>query len=358
MFDQVVDLSKQLISIPSTKDNIDQLGKIINFSLNYVGKNFYWKKYTSNRIHSLLFSNKKTDRFKIILNAHLDVVPGKDYQYKPYIKNGRLYGRGAYDMKGPAAVEILVFKELVKQLNYPIALQLVTDEEIGGFNGTKYQISQGIKADFIIAGESTDLGIKNKAKGIIWAKIKTKGVTGHGAYLWQGKNAIWKMNNILNRINNKFPEPKKNTIKTTVNIAFIETTNQTFNKIPEDCLIGIDVRYSPEEEKTILQEVKKILPNNTELEILLKEPPQYTPEHNKYIQLLRKVGKSITNKSIPFVVKHGASDIRHFNTVGCDGVEFGPVGSGIHTDEEWVDLKSLGNYYDILKKFFQEATAI
>ena len=129
-------------------------------------------------------------KFKIILNAHLDVVSGREEQYKPYEKDGKLFGRGAIDMKGAAAVEILVFKEVAKRVSYPLALQLVTDEEIGGFCGTKYQIEKGVRADFVIAGEPTDFGVNNKAKGIIWLKIKTKGKSAHGAYPWRGKNAL------------------------------------------------------------------------------------------------------------------------------------------------------------------------
>jgi len=136
------------------------------------------------------FQKTRPNNFKIILNAHLDVVSGRKEQYKPYEKDGKLFGRGAIDMKGAAAVEILVFKEIAKKVSYPLALQLVTDEEIGGFCGTKYQIEKGVRADFVIAGEPTDFGVNNKAKGIIWLKIKTKGKAAHGAYPWRGKKCL------------------------------------------------------------------------------------------------------------------------------------------------------------------------
>ena len=71
---------------------------------------------------SLLIHNQKkpgTKKFKIILDAHLDVVPGKDYQYKPYEKDGKFYGRGAYDMKAPGAAEILVLKNWRKKFHIP-----------------------------------------------------------------------------------------------------------------------------------------------------------------------------------------------------------------------------------------------
>lgn len=352
MLNQILTLSKQFISIPSTKENPGWLKRILEIAENEV-RGYKIEKFEKDGVFSFLAYNTKTrpKRFKIILNAHLDVVSAKDYQYNPYEKGGRLYGRGANDMKAAAAVMILVFKELAKKLNYPAALQLVTDEETGGFNGTKYQIDQGVRADFIIAGEGSNLAIKNQAKGIIWGKIKSRGQTAHGAYPWQGKNAIWKANEILNQIKKVFPEHKKEIWKTTINIARIETSNQTFNQVPEDCLISFDLRYIPEDKDKVIKKIKEILPKDSKLEFLLKEPAQFTPESNQYIKALKKAAKKITGKKALIIARHGGSDIRHFNRVGCSGVEFGPKGEGLHTDNEWVYIRSLEEYYKILKDF-------
>ncbi|KKQ01514.1 MAG: peptidase M20 [Candidatus Roizmanbacteria bacterium GW2011_GWA2_36_23] len=353
MLKNILDLSKKLISIPSTKDNPGELKRVLDLAIIELGNAYTVEYFTKNNIPSALIYNSKTrpKKFKIILNAHLDVVPAKNEQYQPVIKDGKLFGRGAYDMKAPAACEILAFREMAKTIKYPLALQLVTDEEIGGFDATKFQLDQGIRSDFSIAGESTEFGIKNQAKGIIWAKIRTKGEASHGAYPWQGKNAIWMMNDVLNKLRKHYPEMKKEEWKTTVNIAKIETSNTTYNKVPDDCVLGIDVRYIPAETKTIASKLKKILPKGAEVEILVKEPAQFTPQSNGYIKILRQITTTYTRKSVPLILKPGASDIRHFNRVGCDGVEFGPCGYGLHTDNEWVDIKSLETYYNILKKF-------
>lgn len=353
MLPQILSLSKKLISIPSTKENPKEILKVLEVAEKAVGKGFCVDRFEKNRSPSLLIHNQKpeTKKFKIILDAHLDVVPGKEYQYKPYEKEGRLYGRGAYDMKAPGAAEILVFKELAKKVKYPLALQLVTDEEIGGFNGAKHQVDEGVRADFTIAGESTELGIKNAAKGIMWANIKAKGRAAHGAYPWQGKSAIWMMQRALNALETKFPEPKKEIWKTTINVSKINSTNDTYNKVAEDCMLGIDVRFIPEDAKTIIDKIKGLLPKDVELEVLVNEPAQFTPESNKYVTLLKDASYEITGKRSELIVKHGASDIRHFNRVGCEGVEYGPHGHGIHTDHEWVDIKSLEAYYKILRTF-------
>ena len=350
---KILDLSKKLISIPSTKEHPEEIKKVLTLAEKAEGTRLTVDRFKKNGVPSLLIHTQKpgTKKFKIILDAHLDVVPGKEYQYKPYEKNGRLYGRGAYDMKAPGAVEILVFKELVKTLKYPLALQLVTDEEIGGFNGAKHQIDEGVRADFTIAGESTELGIKNAAKGIIWANIKAQGKAAHGAYLWQGKSAIWMIQRALNALETQFPEPKKEVWKTTINVSKINSTNATYNKVAEDCTAGIDVRFIPEDTKTIVGKIRKLLPKDVELEVMVNEPAQFTPESNRYIELLKNASKEITGKMAEIIVKHGGSDIRHFNRVGCEGVEYGPHGHGIHTDDEWIDIKSLETYYRILKAF-------
>ena len=349
---QILKLSQELIKINSTKDNPENLAMVLDVAKKEL-KGFNCKKFNKNNCPSLLFYNTKKlpKKFKILLNAHLDVVPGKNYQFKPVIKNGKLYGRGAIDMKTAAAVEILVFKEIANKLNYPFGLQIVTDEEIGGFNGTRYQIEKGVKADFVIAGEPTNFDVNNKAKGIIWATISTKGKSAHGAYPWKGDNAIAKMNQFLNTLYKTFPIPKKEVWETTINVAKIETTNETFNKIPDTCTLSLDVRYIPKDEKTVVRKLKKILPKSFELEMKVNESCQFTKKNNSYIKILQNITKKVTKKPSSLISQHGGADVRHFNKVGCAGISFGPIGKGLHTDNEWVNVKSLEQYYQILKKF-------
>lgn len=352
MLNQILSLSKTLISLPSTTDNLEALNQTLEIAKREL-KGYTLEEFTKEGTSSLLLYNTPTrpTKFRIILNAHLDVVPGKKEQFKPYEKKGKLYGRGTYDMKGAAASAILVFKELAKKLPYPIALQLVTDEEIGGFNGTKYQIEKGVRGDFIIAGEPTDFGINNQAKGIIWLKIKIKGKTAHGAYLWQGENALLKTIKIIEKIYRLLPYPKKEVWRSTANLAKIETSNQTFNKVAHDCICSFDIRYIPKDKEKIIEKLTKIVEKDGNTEIVLKEPCQFTDKNNHYIKILKRAVHRVTKKNTSVIVKHGGSDVRHYNAIGCPGVTFGPVGFGPHTDNEWVDIKSLISYYQILKEF-------
>lgn len=350
----VIELAAKLIAIPSIKESPDKLHQVLSVAKQYL-RGLPFRDFESKNIPSVLFYNNayRSKKGGIILNAHLDVVPARPEQFNPYIKNGRLYGRGSLDMKAAATVLIVIFKELAYKTQAPLGLQLVTDEEVGGHNGAKYQLDKGVRCDFIIAGEPTDLGINNKAKGIIWAKIKPIGKTAHGAYPWQGENALWKAVNFLKKIEQLFPVPKKEAWKTTINLATIECTNKTFNKVPDDCTIFLDIRYIPQDYKTIVSTVKKLMPKNSRLEIIMEEPAQITNQNNPHLILLGNAVKKITGEPSPIIAKHGGSDIRHYNNLDIPGVTFGPIGEGLHTDNEWVSLESLASYYHILKEFLK-----
>jgi succinyl-diaminopimelate desuccinylase len=101
------------------------------------------------------------------MNLHLDVVTGNPDQFNPQIEGDRLIGRSAADMRGPAAAMILAYIDQASNLDIPLALRITTHEESGGIYGTKYQLSQGITADFVIAGEPTNLDIVTQAGGLL-----------------------------------------------------------------------------------------------------------------------------------------------------------------------------------------------
>jgi succinyl-diaminopimelate desuccinylase len=352
MIEKILKLSKKLILIKSTSENQKALDEILKLSL-FELKEYPKKIFKSKGVKSALIFNKKGNfkKFKIILNGHLDVIPGKENQYKPVIKGNKLYGVGSADMKASVSCLIFAFKEVAKKVNYPLALQLVTDEEVGGFNGTKYQIEKGIRSDFVIVGESTNFNIENKAKGILWLKIFAKGKTGHSARPWMGENAILKMNTFLQKLKEKYPWPKKENWVTTFNISSIKTNNEAFNKIPDYCEVWCDVRYIPEEKNQILKNLKKLLPKGFILKTLVNEPPFYVSEKNPYVKLLVKLIKRETKKGGKLIGGHGSSDARHFTRVSCPAVEFGPIYGGIGSDNEWVEIPSLEKYFQILKDF-------
>src|SRR5580692_10936672 len=147
----------ELLAVPSTTDRPDDLHRALNFVLDFVGPGFTVERFESGGKPSALIYlglglGAKRPRFRVILNAHVDVVPAQPDQFRPRREGDRLYARGAQDMKVAALVEAQVFGELARDVPYPLALQLVTDEEVGGHNGTLHQIEQGVSGDFVVVG--------------------------------------------------------------------------------------------------------------------------------------------------------------------------------------------------------------
>lgn len=352
MLNKILSLSKQFISIESIFDNHKALNNILELALDNLDE-YTIERFESNGVKSVLIFNcsKRPNKFKIILNGHLDVVPGKDTLYKPTIAKNKLFGVGSLDMKASVACLIIAFKKVANQVNYPLALQLTTDEEVGGFNGTKHQIDMGVKSDFILAGEPTNLNIVNRAKGFINLKVSSIGKAAHGAYVWKGVNAIFKMNAFLNVLRNKFPTPLSEQWATTLNLCKIETSNSSFNKVPDNCTVWLQFRCIPDERKKVLHTVQNLLPDNFKLEVVDNEPPFFVKDNNIYIKKLQKIVKKYT-KSTPIIRgAQGTSDIRHFSQAGQSGVEFGPIGKNIGSDNEFVSITSLNTYYNILVDF-------
>lgn len=351
MNNKILELSKLLISIESTKDNTEEREQVLNVVKRYLNGSIV-KEYVSDGYRSLLASNNKDNKanFRVILNAHLDVVAGNSDQFVPYEKDGKLFGRGAYDMKAAAAVEILVFDELKDKVKNPLGLQIVTDEEVGGMHGTRSQVEQGITSDFVLVGEPTNLNIRNKSKGVYWMKLTTHGKKSHAAYQWNGENAVNKMLEVISDIQKSFPILEKEAWETTVTVTHIATENQTYNAVPENCEAVLDIRTVPEKNKEMIQKIINIINNRADIEFSFEDGYYHTSPDDEYVFKLNKSVKEVTDRNADVKFAHGGCDLRHYPN-STKALEFGPIGGGHHEDLEWVDIKSLQDYYRILKKF-------
>lgn len=358
MKNQIVSLAKELISIPSVSNDIPKAVEIFEVIKKQLPE-YPYTSFVSRGLPSILYSNqtKKTKNFKIIFNAHMDVVPGTKEQYQPYIKDGRLYGRGALDTKAAGAVMILLFKEIAHKLSYPLALQLPADEETHG-TGTGCQLEQGIRTEFAIMAEcNSNFQVTNQSKGRKVVIIKTKGNVAHAAYPWHGQNAIEKMYRALQPLMEVYPIPTVETYETTVSITKIETENNALNRIPYDCTAYLDIRFAQKDEDIIVEKIRSLLPDDVSLESEHKHYYHHIDANNNYISLLRRATTSIIGKELPVRFTHATSDATLYSQVGCKAIEFGPIGEGAHNTNEWVDIQSLEDYYYILKNFLLQIEA-
>jgi succinyl-diaminopimelate desuccinylase len=350
----------ELLALPSTADRPGDLHRALSFVVDFVGPGFTVERFeSSGKPSALIYRGAKRPRFQIILNAHLDVVPALPVQFRPRRDGDRLYARGAQDMKVSALAEAQVFRELAGALPYPLALQLVTDEEVGGRNGTLHQIGQGVSGEFVIIGEHSGLRIVTDSKGMITATLRAVGRSGHSAYPWLGDNALIKLQHSLANLLAAYPVATEEAWRTTVNIARIETPNQARNQIPALAEAWLDIRFPPEDTdltgKTV-QEIAAYLasfcePGVTPL-VDHADPPHHADQHRPEI---RRLQQAVGNQGYraDFLCKHGAADGRFYYQRGTDAVIFGVGGDGLHGPDEYVDATTIAPYYRALKEFLR-----
>ena len=182
----IIPNAKALIAMRTDPDNRPELNRALDYVKGQL-EGFTVECFERSGATSILAyrGDVRPEKFKIILNGHLDVIPGKDWQYEARVEGDRMYGVGSMDMKTNDCVMLEVFRDMADKVPYPLGLQIVTDEEIMGFNGTGYQVEEGVKADFVIAGETTQFDIVSKSRGILEFKVTAHGTTAHGAYPWR-----------------------------------------------------------------------------------------------------------------------------------------------------------------------------
>lgn len=289
----------------------------------------------------------------LIFNGHLDVVSGKPYQFEPFEKDGKIFGRGAADMKGGCAAMIEALIKLKNEkLPCKVMLQLVPDEEIGGKFGTAYLVEKGFVGDFVICTEPTNLKISIQSKGILVLRINTRGVSAHGSRPWDGVNAITKAYENFSRIENLsiLKEGSDYYEQSSLNLAKIKG-GDIYNRVPDECTMLIDIRYVPHlDPHKILEEIKKVV----EGEVVVKTLEQgvYTQPDDPQIEKLKKtLLKIVPEENLELAVQHGGSDARYFTPLGIPAIEMGPKGDFWHGEDEYAELLSIKQLENILIDF-------
>lgn len=347
----------ELLEIPSTTDNPNELREVTSYMAERLAQHegVTIEHFSQNDKPSMLayIGNERPNTFDVILNGHLDVVPGREEQYALDRQGDKLYGRGAIDMKLAALVMSDVFTELAGTLPIKLGLQLVTDEEAGGHDGTKVLYDAGIRTKFMIAGEPTGLNICTQLKGLCRLRIKAGGRTAHGAYPWLGENATIKLVDLVNKLLEHYPVPEKEVWRTTVNVSAIHTPNTTTNKVPDDATLILDIRPVSDDpnfqtEATVRALFKKLAPD-LEIEFITPlDPPHVANPKNPAFMALEAAITDVKGDAPEHIRRHGTADIRFY---GDCAVSFGPKGEGLHADVEYVSLASLQQYEEILTKF-------
>ena len=289
----------------------------------------------------------------VVLHGHLDVVPGFSGQFEPKIEGDRLYGRGAYDMKGAIAAMLLVTAAMRDQERVRVRLGIVGDEESeeDAERGSDHLVDTGFIGDFAITGEPTDLHIGIEAKGVLALRLEVAGTAAHGATPWLGENAVLNAIDVFRTIESlPFARHSSELFdRPSINLGRI-VGGDALNKVPDRCVIDVDIRYLPDQDpQEILAQVREI--PGIELQPLLTRPPATVDRNSAYVRALRSSTTEHHDGEPMSVGRDGASDAVSFLRVGVPAVEFGPVGAGHHGPAEWVSVSSLETYRQALESF-------
>jgi succinyl-diaminopimelate desuccinylase len=291
----------------------------------------------------------------VVLHGHLDVVPGLAGQFAPRVEGDRLYGRGAYDMKGALAAMLVVAAAMRDQDVVRVRLGIVGDEESEeeAERGTDHLVDSGFIGDFAITGEPTDLHIGIEAKGVLALRLQVRGTAAHGATPWLGENAVLNAIDVFRSIESlPFARHSSELFdRPSINLGRI-WGGDALNKVPDRCVIDVDIRYLPEQDPAaILAEVRDL--PGIEAAPLFTRPPATVDRDSPFVRGLRESAAAHHDGEPMSVGRDGASDAVSFLRVGVPAVEFGPVGAGHHGPEEWVSVSSLETYRQALDSFLR-----
>jgi acetylornithine deacetylase len=291
----------------------------------------------------------------LMLNGHMDTVgvEGMTRPHEPQVRDGRLHGRGAYDMKaGLAACMLAVKNAKQKNLRGDVILTAVMDEEYAGL-GTM-DIAKRYRADAAIVAEFTEMNLILAHKGFVWLDVETTGVAAHGSRPELGIDAIVKMGAMLVELEKLDQTLRSHPTHKWLGSGSLHASlingGRELSSYPDRCQLSIERRTLPGETPEMIeaevQEIIKRLQNKdpafkAQVRRGIDRPPMETPEDSPIVKVVKGSAEKVLKhppeiSGVPFW-----TDAATLWAAGIPSILFGPSGAGAHAIEEWVDLQSM-----------------
>jgi acetylornithine deacetylase len=306
----------------------------------------------------------------IVLEAHQDTVPTDNMTIEPFaarIDDGRLYGRGACDIKGGMAAMLGAFARIVREKPKGAATVIMAcsvDEEHTALGVRR--MAETLQADMAVVAEPTQLNIVHAHKGICRWKLTTLGRSCHSSAPEQGQNAIYRMGRVLTAIEkyaNRLRASKSDPLLglPTISVGRIDG-GTSVNTVPDRCTIEIDRRLIPGEELLAAPEqLRAFLDKDAGIDFPYECSEPWAPiEALSPVgadELISRLGVAIdavvgSHKVMP--VPYG-TDAASLSAAGIPSVVFGPGDiAKAHTCDEWVNLAEVEQANEILYRFVSE----
>ncbi|TPI25449.1 acetylornithine deacetylase/succinyl-diaminopimelate desuccinylase family protein [Mesorhizobium sp. B3-2-1] len=316
-------------------------------------------------------------------NSHIDVVEaGEGWTVDPFagvIRDGKIYGRGACDMKGGLAASIIAVEAFMEVFpDFPGAIEIsgTVDEESGGFGGVAHLAGLGYfskpRVDHVIIPEPLNKDrICLGHRGVWWAEIETKGEIAHGSMPFLGDNAVRHMGAVLrafedelfpalDRKTTRMPVVPEGARRSTMNINSIHGgQTEDFRpglpspNVPDSCRLTIDRRFLLEEDlATVKSEVTGILERlkrerkkfDYEIRDLMEVLPLMTERDAPVVKAVAQGIHAIFDREPGYVISPGTYDQKHIARIGhiYDCIAYGPgILDLAHRPDEWVGISDM-----------------
>ena len=377
-----VRILKDLISIDTTVPpglNYDKAARYLEPLFKELG--FETRKVTIPAEHAegregrvnLICHRREKGKPRLVFYGHIDVVPAEGWDaFKPRAENGKLYGRGAADMKGSIVALLLAMDSLRgKHLNFDVSVMVTTDEEFSQASQLEYlvQYLQPIAGAYFLSLDSSFGFVSIAELGAVQVDIKVKGKSVHSGLSHLGENAVEKAAPLLDallglkgRVEQRTssiaasPDTRLDRMQARLNINMIKGGIK-MNIVPDECLISVDRRLIPEENA---EDAKKEL-----LDTLASVPgvtwelahtfviPTVPPSDDPMVDRLVGVVSEVTGKGNKFG-EMGSGDLSHI-VAGWGGRAFGlgviRTECNIHGKDEFVYLQDIVDTAKIFARF-------
>lgn len=361
----LVSLIQTLVKINSANPSLsaDGVGEAdisgyIGDYLKNLGLSVHFQNIQKNRVNVIGILAGAGGGPTLMLNGHTDTVSVDNMSDDPFdarLEDGKLYGRGALDMKAGVAAQIMAIQTLIEsgiKLKGDVILALVADEEYASI-GTEAVVSE-YDADAAIICEPTGLKIVIAHKGFAWIRIDIFGRAAHGSLPHRGIDAIVKAGHLLTAIEQyEKTELSRRTHpllgSPSIHASLIQGGTE-LSTYPDYCNVELERRNLPgEDRQMITQEIQGLLRDiqsrdrqfKADLDVFFFRPAFEISPDQPIVQGVRRAFESICNCTPEFKGNWAWLDSAILAQAGIPAVIFGPSGDGEHAAVEYVEVDSV-----------------
>ena len=316
---------------------------------------------------------------RLLMNGHLDTFPAGDgwsrERFGGAIEDGRLYGRGACDMKAGLTAMLMTAKLLAEKpagLAGELVLAFVSDEETGGTWGTQYLLANipESRGDAMLSADAGSPSVvRFGEKGQLWIEVTARGKSNHGAHVHLGENAIVRLLRALDALRSleSLPVPIPRDVLSAMREAkplseaisgageFDTLTHATVNLgtisggiavniIPDLATARADIRFPPGLTlKEILAQIESRLGGLQGIawKVLSSHEPNVTQPSEEIVRLVLEHARAVTGAPVVANMRPGFSDSRFYRAAGIPSVVYGPAPNNMGGADEYVLLADL-----------------